>query len=88
MFVIVFIFVFVFQVDFWIAFMMANTFVNMEQIGKESGREDGSKAMVPQRISFIRFQEVQRENDLLFMEKWKVSLLSLKFSVAFSKAEF
>ena len=49
--------------------MMANTFVNMEEIGKESGREDGSKAMVPQRISFIRFQEVQSENHLLFMEK-------------------
>ena len=58
------------QVDFFlIAFMMANTFVNMEEIGKESGREGGSKAMVPQRISFILFQEVQSENHLLFMEK-------------------
>ena len=25
--------------------MMANTFVNMEEIGKERGREGGSKAM-------------------------------------------
>ena len=49
--------------------MMANTFVNMEEIGKESGRDGGSKAMVPQRISFILFQEVQSENHLLFMEK-------------------
>ena len=65
--------------------MMANTFVNMEEIGKESGREGGSKAMVPQRIAFILFQEVQSENHLLFMEKWKVSALSQHFQLHFPK---
>ena len=65
--------------------MMANTFVNMEEIGKESGRDGGSKAMVPQRIAFILFQEVQSENHLLFMEKWKVSALSQHFQLHFPK---